>query len=438
MSPVAAVLTPNTPSFIIRDLDKDPHGPAPPSKNFLGANLKGLATPDSTPNSSPRAIFDGQESTMTRSGSDLSTYTTDMEDHHQRNSSMVSSRSATFPFTSIFKWKRTISSSSVPTTGLQSPPIEDHASRTSGYFNPDVRPATTTTLDNLGLAIKNSKNDFNSVVEAQLQEERRLRHLAEDRLTEVEEEVTRLCTVLLPTDTGEAGEAYFSSILSSVRTAINSYEERTDGLERQLEEKSARLTVERRERINIDIEHNALRAELKQLQIQVAEASKPSELLDRNEELARENESLRDQLRMLKEAAALTTLKAETAAKEEEKKAEIEDDRAALLQRVKDTEAQRDALREVSRGLRQRLTIETRKNADKMRALAAIDTNITTRHARSHSRQSSSCLSQYDSPKLGGREYALSSLGESLVVPGRPKPERFVTAMEVPSVGIPV
>lgn len=424
------------PSFIIRDLDKDPHGPALPPKYLShSTDTRQLHSPATTASSSPKTLFEERacsSSSMTRSGSDLSSYTNDKEDSHSRSPSMVSQRSTTnFPFTSIFKWKRTISTSSLPnSTGLQSPPVEEGSSRSSSYFVGDSKSVTRSNLDNLGLSLQTQRSDFNSTVEAQLQEERRLRHLAEDRLTEVEEEITRLCTITLPTDTGETGEAYFSSIIHSVRLAIDSYEERTDGLEKQLEDKTTRLALERRERTSADIECTSMRTQMRLLQAQLGEAQQASTLEQRNEELVRQNRALQDELDKLKSPAEVVP---EDEVEQQSPASPSEDDRPTLLQRVKDTEAQRDALRQVSRGLRQRLTIETRKNADKMRALAAIDYSASARQARSHSRQNSSCLLPLESAKRPAREASMTRVCESLGIGSRPRPERFVTALETPT-----
>ena len=240
--------------FIIRDLDKDPHEITVPLK------ILDPLTPKQTPNGSP----DPQG--MARSTSNLSSWSNTSDD--ERSTSSLSLRSAAFPF-SIFKWKKPTTNN----TGLQSPPPEHD-------------------------------------LEEQLQEERRLRHIAEDRLSAVEEEVSRICTIMLPTDTSESGEAYFSSVLSSVRMAIDSYESRRTQLERDLATASAMLTAERRERTEMDIE---------------------------------------------------VKIQAQVGGQDE------------LLQRIKDTECQRDALRHISSGLKQRLTIETRKNAEKVRALERLN-----------------------------------------------------------------
>lgn len=451
------------PVFVIRDLDKQPHSPSfnHPSKSHIPSGQTHLISPVHTPGNSPKMTTVDESSTMTRSASDLSAYSVDsgLDNSHSRTISSVSqgSRAPTqFPFSSIFKWKRAISSSG--STGIPTPPIDESSSRGSGYFSdPGLKGVQITNLDNLGQSIRAQKDALNSTLEFQLQEERRLRHLAEDRLTEVEEEITRLCTVILPTDNGETGEAYFSSILQSVRMAIDSYESRTDGLERQLEEKSTNLITERRERTNVDIECTALRNQLKSVQGELSELQTSSGLREANEALVRENQELRDEVERLKfDAGSVTDLKkklqaelreAETTkqiAQESSNKVIDRDDseRTALLQRVKDTEAQRDALRQVSRGLRQRLTIETRKNADRTRALAAMDQTISARtQTRSNSRQSSRQSYEGTSPVKASlasdqpqhdRKLSLGQIVQGLGVSGRPRIERYVTALEAP------
>lgn len=449
------------PAFIIRDLDKDPHGPMVPAK-LADPQQQQLATPDITPGNSPQM----SSKIMTRSASDLSAYSlhSDSSSLHSRSASSNSQGSKThpaFPFTNIFKWKRSGSNSTVSvfSPGLQSPP-EDGDSPSPDYFNRlDQKGNRITNLDNLGHAIEAQRVDFQASLEAQLQEERRLRHLAEDRLTEVEEEVTRLCTVILPTDSGETGEAYFSTVLDSVRMAISTYEERTDGLERQLEEKSARLAVERRERTAADIDCVALRNQLAPLQAQLAHVNADTSVQDRNAELLKQNQELRDQIEQLKlervdashnersvspgsdvsedssETVPATDMQSDSA---DTSSGEIEAS-ATLLQRIKDTEAQRDALRQVSRGLRQRLTIETRKNADRMRALAAIDRTFAMRpQGRSHSRQASVTSAVPAETKTVSPKRLLGKITEGFGVglghpPSRPKYERFVTALEAPT-----
>lgn len=390
---------------------------------------------------------------MTRTTSDLSTCTADIRASTSTTSNSSSS-SASFPFTNIFKWKRTFSNaSSRNTPGVQSPPLTEleGSSRVSSYFSSDHKRPSRGNLETLGIAIEYHKSDFNSVLEEQLHEERRMRHLAEDRLTEVEEEVTRLCTISLPTDAGETGDAYFSTIISSVRLAIDSYEERTELLERTLEDKTTQLSAERRERTVVDVECRELKSRLKHLEAQLCEALQSSDLQVKNESLTRENDRLRKELELLKSRDSSDS-NSRCSSDSRDMSSTVDDfsgdDRAALLQRVKDTEAQRDALRQVSRGLRQRLTIETRKNVDKMRALAAIDVNSCARQARSHSRQdSNTSVSDYGGGGGGGtsvgiaaggkrhlvRQASLSSICKSLQVgshASRPRPERYVTASD--------
>lgn len=451
------------PGFIIRDLDKQPHSPVNQSKRSEAPQGSSqLMTPAHTPDHSPKMSGELPTGT-TRSASDLSAHSGGMsaDSAHSRNMSLGSQSSrvtAQFPFTNIFKWKRTVSTASTPSVlGLNTPPIEDGLSRSSEYFpDPRLKGVQITNLDNLGHSILNQKNELNNSLETQLQEERRLRHLAEDRLTEVEEEITRLCTVILPSDSGETGEAYFASIIDSVRIAMDSYEHRTEGLEKQLEVKSSLLIAERRDRTKADIECTALRNQLKAMRDEVLELQNKSASSTINDELSRENNELRDEVTRLRlEAATVADLKkklhaelreAETtkqiASESSSKVTDREDtERAALLQRVKDTEAQRDALRQVSRGLRQRLTIETRKNTDRTKALAAIgDQTFTTRaQSRSHSRQESD--PSLSPPSSGGAEFKArqhersESTGrtvEGLSIGVRPRFDRFVTALEAP------
>lgn len=337
-----------------------------------------------------------------------------------------SSRTGTsFPFTNIFKWKRSVSSTSGQTpNGLQTPPLDDHG---SDYFaNSTARNMRGSSLDNGNHLQQAQRTELEFSLEQQLQEERRLRHLAEDRLTEVEEQVTRLCTVMLPTDTGETGEAYFASILQSVRIAIDCYEERTDKLEKEVEEKSARLLTERRDRTNAEIDCTTLKNQLKLAQAELAEAQVPKSVSCQHEEVLAQNKKLREEVDQLKAASTVTK---EVSTEESEIEGDEHEtlDRATLLQKVKDTEAQRDALRHVSRGLRQRLTIEQRKNADRSRALAAIDATIAARQLRASSRQSS-----YTNLSVSSEPAASAGAPEARSLSKRPRMERFVTALEQP------
>lgn len=452
------------PAFVIRDLDKQPHSPVTyRTRPDLPRGTSQLMTPVPTPEQSPKVIEDGS-SGMTRSNSDLSAHSGNsiIDNAHNRtvsSGSQSSRMTSQFPFTNIFKWKRTISSSSTPSfMGMHTPPIDESSARTSDYFSdPGLKGVQITNLDNLGHSIQAQKNELNAALETKLQEERRLRHLAEDRLTEVEEEITRLCTVILPSDNGETGEAYFASIIESVRIAIDSYESRTNGLEQQLEEKCSLLITERRERTNVDIECTALRNQLKTVQKELLDLQTTAASNAVNEEMSQENRELREEVNRLRlEASAVSDLKkklqvelreAETAkqiAQESANKVSDREDseRAGLLQRVKDTEAQRDALRQVSRGLRQRLTIETRKNAERTKALAAMDQTFTARtHTRSTSRQgpenTSPCRggsSDSDASKFRqhDRKESLNKIVEGLSINRHPRFEPFSTTLEAP------
>ncbi|ORY75432.1 hypothetical protein BCR37DRAFT_395532 [Protomyces lactucae-debilis] len=343
-----------TPAFLIRDLDRHPHLPDSPMQRDvvlkptarvqpdMDPTLHELArlqhrptlqqppTPAPTPEQHRKAVSGLHAHVthgMSRSGSDLSSYTS------TSLGSMTGSppagtttlfKSSSFTLPALFKWRKALSQTEE--TPVTTPTTE----AAFHYFA-----AGESHLDDLQRGLATEQQTLAQSTEQQLQEERRRRHLAEDRLAAVEEEVTRLCTVMLPSDCGETGEAYFSSILESVRLAIDAYEERTLQLAEQVEEKTAALALEQRRRLDVELENTALREQLRE-----ATAALESDVLKQ------ENAALRTQL-----AAQIPA----------------ED----LLQRVRDTEAQRDALRQVSRSLRQRLTHETRKYEEKLMQLHA-------------------------------------------------------------------
>lgn len=455
-----AVDSPGLPSFIIRDLDKDPHEIAVPFK-ILDVPSQQLDTPRTTPDNSPGKGRLDNGPGMVRSISDLSAYSSesDYDPSQLRSGSSLSLRSAV-AITSLFRWKKPSSGASTnlsiaTSTGIHSPVVDEGMS--GDFFATDGVNAKNLNL--LASSIQAQRHDTAAAL-VQLQEERKLRHLAEDRLTEVEEEVSRLCTVILPTDNGETGEAYFASVIHSVRLALESYETRFQTLEKQVEEKSAQLVTERRERTLVDIECSSLRK-----QLQLARAAEESHSVrevegKRIEELAAQNRLLQEQLDAIKQEAsshsARTKKLQEDVQQAESSKQQTalvlkqqDEDRTAMLQKIKDIEAQRDALRQVSQGLRQRLTIETRKNTEKLRALQVLDSNIT--HATSRttrcitpvsassstfSKENSWARSRYPSPEFRSHQQQKQHVDSSLFsvhTDSRPRIERFVTAREIPS-----
>lgn len=334
-----------SPAFMIRDLDRHPHHPDSPLQqlqsrkyqthdaNAINAQrIHALPTPGPTPEAQRTAM--SSLAPVVRSESDLSSYmssVTSFSDAPSAGSAGLA-KSSSFTLPGLFKWRKATAAAThdaqlaSPESVMETPP-DAPVSATDAYFA--LGDAKMAHLQN---QLAHSQQTLARSAEQELQEERRRRHLAEDRLAAVEEEITRLCTVMLPSDSGETGEAYFASILASVRIAIDAYEDRTKQLTEQAEQRAAALAKEQRRTLDLEIENTALREQLKE-----ATAS-----LQENQVLRADKEQLARQL--------------DAAPKQTEE----------LLQRIKDTEAQRDALRQISRSLRQRLTHETRRYEEKL------------------------------------------------------------------------
>ena len=347
--------------FIIRDLDKHPHEIKVPLK-ILDAQQQ-LPTPRVTPHGSPDpsvATITTNNPGMARSTSDLSSYSNNSDDDH-RSGSSLSFRSAAFPFTNIFKWRKGNNS-----TGLTSPQTDD-----------EYPPVSAANLDNLGRALQAQREQMCEITQGQLDQERKLRHIAEDRLTAVEEEVSRLCTVVLPTDNGDTGELYFANVLDSIRIAVDSYDSRATTLETKLQVATDTLKRERHERTAVDIECSSLR---KQLTASKETQTSNAALESRIDELLSQNKALQDQLSAMtisskshSETTSQLTRELETTRLSHQK---LQTDHDTLSQRLEDCEAQRDALRQVSQNLRQRCALESKKSEKQMRVLQKLDANI--------------------------------------------------------------
>lgn len=239
-------------------------------------------------------------------------------------------------------------------------------------------------LDTPGAA-SSSPTGANDLVAA-LAEEKRRRLLAEDRLVQVEAEATRLCSVVLPTDAGFEGEEFFKDVVAAVKMAVDCYAKESDALRGEMWDLRALLKEKSRRVADAELGNAAMQRELARARDEAASGAAAVHAQRSVQDVAAAH-AQRDELagRVEEMRQALDTRAAEVAALT---KAHDEAEKKQKLA-IEAVEEQRDALRQTSRGLRQRLTMLQRR----FDALSASNSNTAQSGAMRHWNSSVDALS---------------------------------------------